>query len=467
MGEFLVDATVFEDKKMGEGAAASNPALQVSVSFGRFENDSLSWERWSSFSPNKYLEEVEKCATPGSVAQKKAYFEAHYKKVAARKAELLAQEKQREKDSFGSEEHSGIDLSGNTDAEHDISNNTQGSSEGVEHETSSAGEIHRTHVNESEEEFAVSRDYQSSSVQVENKELESRSHSSYQIDEPENVCKKQVESPNNNIEAEDVKEISHVVYKETGKASKVKVKDVKLNHPKESKVCFNSYIQSSKPASKTPTKTVTPASSTRKGSSPSLTRRKITSSGESRNFANKPLHMSLTLPPSNPDPAPQSTMRRSLIMENMGDKDIVKRAFKTFQNSFNQPKTSVEDKSLIKKQVPSRGTVSKVPTSTTLRKENGRPTKVENLYQSGNAVRTTLGPKRDIRAEKGKESSRKIEEKSNTKGVERTRLQSKVKEEKEAEMKRLKHNVKGTSSPAFNRGQKVVKSRPEKGDAKT
>ena len=109
--------------------------------------------------------------------------------------------------------------------------------------------------------------------------------------------------------------------------------------------------KSSKPASKTPTKTVTPASSTRKGSSPSLTRRQITSSGESRKFANKPLHMSLSLAPSNPDPAPQSTMRRSLIMERMGDKDIVKRAFKTFHNSFNQPKTSVEDKSLIKKQV--------------------------------------------------------------------------------------------------------------------
>jgi len=55
----------------------------------------------------------------------------------------------REKDSFGLEEHSGIDLSGNTDAEHDISNNTQGSNEGVEHQTSSVGEIHRTHVNES------------------------------------------------------------------------------------------------------------------------------------------------------------------------------------------------------------------------------------------------------------------------------------------------------------------------------
>ncbi|RZC80119.1 hypothetical protein C5167_042695 [Papaver somniferum] len=73
----------------------------VSVSFGKFENDLLSWDKWSSFSQNKYLEEVEKCATPGSVASKKAYFEAHYKKIAARKAaaELLEQEQQLEGDS--------------------------------------------------------------------------------------------------------------------------------------------------------------------------------------------------------------------------------------------------------------------------------------------------------------------------------------------------------------------------------
>ncbi|KAL5184649.1 hypothetical protein HKD37_17G048330 [Glycine soja] len=104
----------------------------------------------------------------------------------------------REKDSFGLEEHSGIDLSGNTDAEHDISNNTQ-----------------------------------------------------------ENACKKQVESPNNNIEAEDVKEISHVVYKETGKASKVEVKDVKLNHPKEVQV--NSVSKGSN-AAKTKNKSMLPTS---------------------------------------------------------------------------------------------------------------------------------------------------------------------------------------------------------------
>lgn len=51
-----------------------------SISFGRFENESLSWERRSSFSHNRYLEEVEKCSTPGLVIEKKAYFEAHFKK---------------------------------------------------------------------------------------------------------------------------------------------------------------------------------------------------------------------------------------------------------------------------------------------------------------------------------------------------------------------------------------------------
>ncbi|KAF5451019.1 hypothetical protein F2P56_031322 [Juglans regia] len=51
-----------------------------SISFGRFEKESLSWERRSSFSHNRYLEEVVKCSKPGSVIEKKAYFEAHFKK---------------------------------------------------------------------------------------------------------------------------------------------------------------------------------------------------------------------------------------------------------------------------------------------------------------------------------------------------------------------------------------------------
>lgn len=78
--------------KQMDDSVKSGSRLEVSVSFGRFENDALSWEKWSSFSPNKYLEEVGSLSTPGSVAQKKAYFEAHYKKIAARKAEEMEQE---------------------------------------------------------------------------------------------------------------------------------------------------------------------------------------------------------------------------------------------------------------------------------------------------------------------------------------------------------------------------------------
>ncbi|KAF8021293.1 hypothetical protein BT93_G1658 [Corymbia citriodora subsp. variegata] len=51
-----------------------------SISFGRFEKEPLAWERRSSFSHNRYLEEVEKFSRPGSVNEKKALLEAHFKK---------------------------------------------------------------------------------------------------------------------------------------------------------------------------------------------------------------------------------------------------------------------------------------------------------------------------------------------------------------------------------------------------
>ncbi|XP_073302685.1 protein WVD2-like 7 [Primulina huaijiensis] len=99
MGESLVEAPAI-GKKMGEPDAG----LGVSVSFGRFRDDTLSWEKWSHFSQNKYLEEAGNLSTPGLVAQKKAYFEAHYKKVAAQRAMELEQEKFAEDADRSSEE---------------------------------------------------------------------------------------------------------------------------------------------------------------------------------------------------------------------------------------------------------------------------------------------------------------------------------------------------------------------------
>lgn len=64
-------------------------ALTTSISFGRFTSESLDWGKRSCFSNNRYLEEAEKSSKPGSVAEKKAYFEAHYKRIAAKKAAAL------------------------------------------------------------------------------------------------------------------------------------------------------------------------------------------------------------------------------------------------------------------------------------------------------------------------------------------------------------------------------------------
>ncbi|KAJ0249866.1 TPX2 [Hirschfeldia incana] len=81
---------------MGESACLMQPfsyaapqgdslgALGQSVSFGRFMSEKLDWEKWSSFpTQNRYVAEAERYSKPGSVAQKKAFFEAHYKKLAA------------------------------------------------------------------------------------------------------------------------------------------------------------------------------------------------------------------------------------------------------------------------------------------------------------------------------------------------------------------------------------------------
>ncbi|KAL9660712.1 hypothetical protein QQ045_025529 [Rhodiola kirilowii] len=61
--------------------------LQDSVSFGRFATETLAWDKWSTFSNKRYVEEAAKHSHPGLVANKKAFFEAYYKKKA-----LLEQE---------------------------------------------------------------------------------------------------------------------------------------------------------------------------------------------------------------------------------------------------------------------------------------------------------------------------------------------------------------------------------------
>ncbi|TVU36263.1 hypothetical protein EJB05_18190 [Eragrostis curvula] len=67
-----------------QGVSVSQTLDHGSISFGRFELESLSWEKWSVFTNDRRNEEFGKFN--GLVAQKKAYFEEYYKRIRELKA---------------------------------------------------------------------------------------------------------------------------------------------------------------------------------------------------------------------------------------------------------------------------------------------------------------------------------------------------------------------------------------------
>ncbi|BFG16539.1 hypothetical protein CerSpe_028130 [Prunus speciosa] len=518
MGESIVDFANDADE-VGEAAASnsSNPDLEVSVSFGRFENDSLSWEKWSTFSPNKYLEEVEKCATPGSVAQKRAYFEAHYKKIAARKAEeLLEQEKQMQEDPFRSDDQKGGDqIDFGTHFEIDLTN-SQSTAQANYQEANFDNETISTHVDDLKEDDVITIECQSSLTEGEKEETDSVTASPNLKNPEELVLEKEAE--NVPAESQGIQEIPKSLDNEMGKAPEVKEekeekprlhlqkgsqkvttgvskernvanvkkkpipqitktpqkstprvsKPISTSTPKVSKPISTSTPRVSKPiSSSTPraskslsTSIATPAprSSVKKGNTSSLPRSKNPSSEDTKKVPPKSLHMSLSLDPAKSDSASPTTTRKSFIMENMGDKDIVRRAFKTFQNNYNQPKSSSEEKSSTPMQLSTKGKESRVSTSVLLPQENGG-----SLGKgTPKTAPSSFGLRNDERADKRKDA------KSNPKKAERLHFQPKSKGQNEAEIKKLRHslNFKTTPTPGSYRGQKMSKSTSEKESSK-
>lgn len=520
MGESIVGFPK-DAEKLGEITASdsSNPALEVSVSFGRFESDSLSWEKWSAFSPNKYLEEVEKCATPGSVAQKRAYFEAHYKKIAARKAEeLLEQEKQMQDDLLKSDDQSNGNRSDMyTDYEIDITTSqtiaqVNSQAPNLENETNS------THV-EDEDDDTFTLEFQTLSIEeTEIEETDSGvvSPKTPNLNRPEElVLVKEVETvtadsqeriqeiPNTLDNAPEIKEEKGRLDLRKGfkkvtpvskerNVSKAKKKSVspmtktpqistprvsklpqnsnprvsKLpqnSTPRVSKLQQNSTPRVSKPISTSTAAVSAPRSSVKKANGSSLPRSTNPSREKTKKVPPKSLHMSLGLVPTKSDSASETviTARKSLIMEQMGDKDIVKRAFKTFQNSVNQLKSSNEEKSSTPKQkLPTKTKVPKVSASVPPPKVNEESLKTS--YQdkrNAKAAPSAFGLRSDERAEKRKELTNKLA-KPNAKDAETKHF----KEQKEAEIKKLRQSLKfkATPTPDLYRGHKLSKTTSEK-----
>ncbi|XP_039034940.1 protein WVD2-like 7 [Hibiscus syriacus] len=455
--------------------SSSNPALEVSVSFGRFENDSLSWEKWSTFSPNRYLEEVEKCATPGSVAQKKAYFEEHYKKIAARKAELLAQEKPDEGDP--------IRKSNGHEVDKQEINFLSEVNEGDE--PNQVPEIATMCRDSWVEEL---KEIINSTVENEEKTVESPD----ELNKPEEtslevegafLAKKEMETPSQ--ESRDVIELSQRSENIVDSTPEIEDKNLKLDQSAKSHriIAVNKERNDSRPKKKPASPVIkTPQATTSRASKPTLTptssaprpRSKAGttlsySSTKTKNSANEQskkvipisLHISLSLDPSIPGPASLPATRKSLFMEKMGDKDIVKRAFKTFQSNYNQLKPFSREQSAAAKTVPAKGRELRVPTLMTPQKENGGSCRVSSMEKkNAKAAPSYSGLKSDERADRKKEFSKKPEGKSNDREAARRHLQTKSMDNRDAEIKKLRKslNFKATPLPGFYHGQRASKS---------
>ncbi|XP_055801572.1 protein WVD2-like 7 [Solanum dulcamara] len=394
----------------------SGPTLEVSVSFGKYENDALSWEKWSSFSPNKYLEEAEKCKTYGSVAQKKAYFEAHYKKIAAQKMEQEKKEQLEQVESLDkphfqdrSESTQVFDTERSaTEGEEEMTTPDVNNSDSVDVEVNSLlvlkaeeGEIletsdHGEVVPSVEQQTISERGSQHNVKEIPQVDNEAKRSSAKKSKTPKpnlkNTARKIHPTTEDRISAGTKKKPASPVTKTsiistptskpipTSKiisSSQTSVK--KVNGVSYQRSSNAPVAQSNKVLSRS---LISPSqSSIKKLNGSTLQRGKNFPTLENKRIAPKSLHMSLSLGPQN-STASASTMRKSFIMERMGDKDIVKRAFKAFQNSFNQGKNEVDKRYGGSKKVLPKGSEQKISASPTPKKE------VERLRKTSDTVVT-------------------------------------------------------------------------------
>ncbi|KAL5974298.1 hypothetical protein ACLOJK_030962 [Asimina triloba] len=403
---------VEKDAQAEEMEAGSETVVEESVSFGRFTGESLSWDRWSSFSQNKYMEEAEKCSTPGSVAEKKAYFEAHYKKVAAQKAELLEQEKHAEVNSFKSDKPKFGDAAdngwnsehrdgkgGQVDAENgdgtkginsdgdDIESNAAGIEDELTQETvigETEGPSKKGGAREEEE-------MPNNNLELEKLKVDASVEEEKHFPEPELLTDLPIEQPTqdqrdpetNQASQEPEKAAKHMLpSKQSQKKTPTQPvekntatikKKAEMSTPKSRNTTITRVPRAS-PAS--PISSAAAKASIRKDNTNSTTRPKSRNASVTENKRpTSTLHSSLVISSNVSDSVATTTPRRSLIMEKMGEKEIVRRAFKAFQKRISPSDYSEDANSSSTLQVSANGKQQNSPApATPTRRDEGMET---------------------------------------------------------------------------------------------
>ncbi|XP_073057169.1 protein WVD2-like 7 [Primulina eburnea] len=490
---------LLQPRKQMDEPVRPDSRLEVSVSFGRFENDALSWEKWSSFSPNKYLDEAGSLSTPGSVAQKKAYFEAHYKKIATKKSEQFEQENQMEPVASSRDEPT-------IDDHNESSSGMHANFESCNGEKSNGVVAREVMVDEAKDEDtstvvleqgAYSNGFIDMAILDEEKEEASTAVEDLNpMDEEakketnvlvaddgwngEEAVPAEEETPlirilnMQNIRLKARIQVTQTKMERNLTGTKIKVASPAVKHS-----------QASTPKYSKPSLISTPTSASLSG------KKKLNQSMvvESKRVAPTSLHMSLSLGPAKSS-TPFGMTRKSMIMEKMGDKDIVRRAFKSFQSQINGLPT--DGKSSTIKQVKVSSTASEmISPSLTPQKENkglrnaaekmvnrknqwdqqskpllwGRSHKSSGQHKKNTiVVSPSVGLKGDEKDEKRKEFLCNLKAKSIAREAENAQLSAKSKEEKTPEIRKLRqsHNFKANPLPSFYRRGK---DHPEKESA--
>ncbi|KAM7271893.1 hypothetical protein ACFE04_031107 [Oxalis oulophora] len=440
-----------------------------SISFGRYEKESLDWERRSSFSHNRYVEEAEKCLKPGSVTEKKAYLEAHFK----RKGGILSPESS---GSISCRDYQNSDSDANGNVQRDIFETVK---EGTHaHETGLENGNYREEYNYRNEDSQC--EYESEILDYANYDESSEGwgyEGEYETTEHEREINESSGHVLDNaivVETifEDIKiEVTHKTETESGLLPIESCGPViEVNHD-FNRDGFNMDVSSqqidissqSYPAPESETATsenqspkAWPATES-KPNKPTLRTgvvKKSRSQIAAKTATAKPLHR-------REKESPVSRKQEKLAPQTVTPtKTLLHRMPKTMAADNSKAKLNHQSKS----EKEPRGKKLVCSQTSAVKKDESRSYRENRINGISRSKRTVSSPKPDPkpsalpfnfksseRAERRKEFSMKMEEKMNAKEAEMNQIQAKTQEKKEVELKNLRRrlNFKASPMPSF------------------